>query len=211
LLTRCVDNSRRRHEQPATSKRSADGATITPRHRHDGFWNFWLTIQNTTTSQVRNLFSSITVFISFPLTRAQKQEKRTSPFLYAPPDQLRAFPLQKKKTTTTTTRRKKEKEGRLEVVALAPWYRRAGASALPRLCIVSPRWHLGIDDIVAMAHERSQASEFQVKKSNQRAFVGILRAKSEKEKENTWSSSAKKYFSVHCAPKTPRSARKKSA
>jgi hypothetical protein len=127
------------------------------------------------------------------------------------PGSAARFSAPKKKTTTTTTRRKKEKEGRLEVVALAPWYRRAGASALPRLCIVSPRWHLGIDDIVAMAHERSQASEFQVKKSNQRAFVGILRAKSEKEKENTWSSSAKKYFSVHCAPKTPRSARKKSA
>jgi hypothetical protein len=30
------------------------------------FWYFWLTIQSTTTSQVRNLFSVVAVFISFP-------------------------------------------------------------------------------------------------------------------------------------------------
>jgi hypothetical protein len=41
------------------------------------FWYFWLTIQKTAASQVRNLFSVVAVFISFPLARAQKQEKRT--------------------------------------------------------------------------------------------------------------------------------------
>jgi hypothetical protein len=35
------------------------------------FWYFWLTIQNTATSQVRNLFSVVAVFISFPLARAE--------------------------------------------------------------------------------------------------------------------------------------------
>jgi hypothetical protein len=34
------------------------------------FWCFWFTIQNTTTPQVRNLFSVIAVIISFPLVRA---------------------------------------------------------------------------------------------------------------------------------------------
>ena len=34
------------------------------------FWYFWLTSQNTTTSQVRNLFSVIAVFVSFSPWRA---------------------------------------------------------------------------------------------------------------------------------------------
>jgi hypothetical protein len=34
------------------------------------FWYFWLTIQNTAISQVRNLFSVTVVLISFPLARA---------------------------------------------------------------------------------------------------------------------------------------------
>jgi hypothetical protein len=34
------------------------------------FWCFWLTIQNTTTSQARSLFRVIAVFISFCLARA---------------------------------------------------------------------------------------------------------------------------------------------
>jgi predicted nucleotidyltransferase len=34
------------------------------------FWYFWLTIQNTTSRQVRNLFYLVAVFISFPLARA---------------------------------------------------------------------------------------------------------------------------------------------
>jgi hypothetical protein len=34
------------------------------------FGNFWLTIQNTASRQVRNLFYLVAVFISFPLARA---------------------------------------------------------------------------------------------------------------------------------------------
>jgi hypothetical protein len=33
-------------------------------------WYFWFTNHNTTIPQVRNLFSAIAVFISFPLVRA---------------------------------------------------------------------------------------------------------------------------------------------
>jgi hypothetical protein len=36
---------------------------------NDYFWCFWLTIQNTTTSQARSLFRVIAVLISFPLAR----------------------------------------------------------------------------------------------------------------------------------------------
>jgi|AntAceMinimDraft_5_1070358.scaffolds.fasta_scaffold28136_2 hypothetical protein len=36
---------------------------------HPHFWYFWLTIQNTASRQVRNLFYLVAVFISFPLAR----------------------------------------------------------------------------------------------------------------------------------------------
>jgi hypothetical protein len=47
------------------------------------------------------------VFISFPLARAQKQEKRISPFLYAPSDQLCAFPLKNKEKKDNRKRKKR--------------------------------------------------------------------------------------------------------
>jgi hypothetical protein len=50
---------------------------------------FELTIQNTTIPQVRNLFSVIAVFISFPLARGESRGRRSEPLLSStPPDQL---------------------------------------------------------------------------------------------------------------------------
>ena len=53
-------------QRPAT-RRSGSEESCPPLHI---FWYFWLTIQNTAISQVRNLFSVAVVLISFPLARA---------------------------------------------------------------------------------------------------------------------------------------------
>jgi hypothetical protein len=71
------------------------------------FWYFWLTIQNTTTSLVRNLISVVAVFISFPWRAAAE-----SAFLWPLGQGLRVscsaalHASQKKKKK----RKKKEKE-----------------------------------------------------------------------------------------------------
>jgi hypothetical protein len=74
-------------------------------------WYFWLTIQNAAASQAHSLFRVTAVFISFCLAPgcAQRQEKRASPFLYAP-DQLRVPPEKIRDKENEKEKRKKRKK-----------------------------------------------------------------------------------------------------
>ena len=79
------------------------------------FWYFWLTIQNTTTSQVRNPLSVIAVFISFPLAwrAGGTQSLAVGPRIAGSSDQVlasRAFPLQKKEKKKKKKKRQRKKE-----------------------------------------------------------------------------------------------------
>jgi len=87
------------------------------------FWYFWLTIQNTTIPQVRNLFSVIAVFISFSGgTESMAVRPRTAWFLAALKYFLKKRKENKKRKKEKKNKRKKNKNKREKKASSAPCY-----------------------------------------------------------------------------------------